>query len=377
MSESELSLTHSPEKFFSFKMLALRKGKTKRINLKRYPYTYVRTAVMRSLLFKKGDYHKMLKMGFSEIANFLQGSHYKREINALATKYSGADLLELALNRSLAESFKKLIRISPYELSLLIKEYIKRKDIEDIKTILRGKFTSTNERLIESSITAAGTLSYDFLLSLLKKESIEEILKSSKIVDYFLLKDGLKYLNDKKSLISIENALDKCYYNHLIQFSSILPKEGALFRDFLLKEVEVLNILTLIRLKKAKLGKEIVKDFIILSGNKLSDSKIMSLTELDNLEELSRRLEKSEYKNIIAKGVEEFKKNGSLITFEAQLYKYLLNQSALFMHQHPLSIDVILGYMFAKDIEVRNLKVIVKGKQLGLSEEFIESQLVY
>lgn len=358
-------------------MLTLRKEKTKRINLKRYPYTYVRTAVMRSLLFKKEDYHKMLKMGFSEIANFLQGSHYKKEINALATEYSGADLLELALNRSLAESFKKLIRISPYELSLLIKEYIKRKDIEDIKTILRGKFTSTNERLIESSITAAGTLSYDFLLSLLKKESIEEILKSSKIAEYSISKDGLKVLKEKNNLVGIENALDKCYYNHLIQFSSILPKEGTLFRDFLLKEVEILNILTLIRLKKAKLGKEIVKDFIILSGNKSSDSKMMSLAELDNLEELSRMLERTEYKNIIAKGIEEFKKNGSLITFEAQLYKYLLNKSALFMHQHPLSIDVILGYMFAKDIEVRNLKVIVKGKQLGLSEEFIESQLVY
>jgi len=55
----------------------------------------------------------------------------------------------------------------------------------------------------------------------------------------------------------------------------------------------------------------------------------------------------------------------------------LLKQSILLLHQHPLSVDVILGYMFAKDIEVRNLKIIVKGKQLGLSEEFIESQLVF
>ncbi|MDP3765769.1 MAG: ATP synthase A1 subunit C [Nanoarchaeota archaeon] len=349
---------------------------SKKLKLKFYPYTYVRTAVMKSLLFRKEDYHKMLKMSFSEIAKFLQDSHYKKEINALATEHSGADLLELALIKNLAESFKKLIKISPHELALLIKEYAKRKDIDDIKTILRGKFTNTDEKTIINSITGAGTLSYEFLISLLKKDSIEEILKNNKLIDFLLLKEGLKDLNEKKTLVSIENTLDKYYYKHLIEFSKILPKEGALFRDFLLKEVEVLNILTLLRLKKAKFGKEIIKNFIIPSGS-LSDSKIMYLASLDDLDEISRALEKIEYKNIIAKGLEEFKKNGSLITLETELYKHLLKQSILLLHQHPLSIDVILGYMFAKDIEVRNLKIIVKGNQLGLSEQFIESQLVF
>ena len=349
---------------------------TKKLKLEFYPYTYVRTAVMKSLLFMKEDYHKMLKMSFSEIAKFLQDSNYKKEINELAAEHSGADLIELSLNKNLAESFKKLIRISPYELGLLIKEYAKRKDIEDIKTILRGKFTNTDEKTIMNSITAAGTLSNDFLISLLKKESVEEILKNNKMVDFSLLKNGLKDLNEKKSLAGIENALDKYYYSHLIQFSKILPKEGALFRGFLLKEVEVLNILILLRLKKAKLGKDAVKDFIIL-GNQFNNSKIMNLANVEDLDELARALEKTEYGNIIAKGIEEFKKSGSLITLETELYKYLLKQSILLLHQHPLSVDVILGYMFAKEIEVRNLRIIVKGKQLGLSEEFIEGQLVF
>jgi len=79
----------------------------------------------------------------------------------------------------------------------------------------------------------------------------------------------------------------------------------------------------------------------------------------------------------ISRFIEEFKKSGSLIMIETEIYKHLLNQSILLLHQHPLSVDVILGYMFAKDIEVRNLRIIIKGKQLGLNEEFIESQLVY
>ena len=173
------------------------KNQVEPIRLGSYPYTYVRTVVMRALLLKKEDYRKMLKMSFSEIAKFLQDSNYRKEINALATQLSGADLIELALNRNLAESFKKLARISSQELALLVREYIKRKDIEDIKTILRGKLTNANEKGILGSITAAGTLSYDFLVSLLRKESIEEVLKSNKIIDFVLLKEGLKYLNEK------------------------------------------------------------------------------------------------------------------------------------------------------------------------------------
>ncbi|MCH8004478.1 MAG: ATP synthase A1 subunit C [Nanoarchaeota archaeon] len=349
--------------------------KHKKLELGTYPYTYVRTQVMKSLLFKKDDYDKMLKMSFNEIAKFLQDSHYKKEINELATEHSGADLLEIALNRNLAGSFKKLIRISTSELALLIKEYIIRKDIDDIKTIIRGKFTGTDEKLIINSITVAGTLSHDFLMELLKKESIEEILKNNKIIPFDLLKDGLNELNEKKTLVGIENAFDKFYYKHLIKFSKYLPKQGALFREFLMKEVEILNILTLLRLKKTKFDKEAIKKFIIPSGFK--SSKLMSLADVDDLEELSRALEKTEYKAVIKRGFEEYKEKGSLITLETDLYKYLLKQAIMLLHLHPLSVDVILGYMFAKDIEVRNLKIIVKGKQLGLSEEFIESQLVY
>jgi len=219
-------------------------------------------------------------------------------------------------------------------------------------------------------------LSYGFLASLAKKESIEEILKHNGLVEFSYLKSGLKEFNEKNNLAGIENQLDRHYYSSLIQFSKILPK-NAMFRNFLLKEVEMQNIMTLLRLKKAKFEKNVIKSFIIESGDKMKDSKVMSLAEPENFEDLSNALGKTEYRDAVAKGNEEFKKFNSLIAIETELYKHLLKQSALFMHQHPLSVDVILGYMFAKEIEVRNLKIIVKGKQLGLKDEFIESQLVF
>ncbi len=341
-----------------------------------YPYTYVRTSVMKSMLFRKEDYQRMLKMGFNEIAKLLQESSYKNEINSFAADYSGADLLELALIKSLAGSFKKLMMISPKELSLLIKQYAKRKDVEDIKTILRGKFTKSDENTIVRSITGAGTLNYEFLLSLIKKESVEDILKDNKLVDFSYFDEALKDMKEKNSLVAIENILDRNYYEQLIKFSKILPREGGLFRSFISKEVEILNILTLLRLKRAGFSRGELAKFIIQS-HELGGSRIKSLANLESMDEIAKSLEGTEYEDAVANGIEEFRKSGSLIMLETRLYKHLLKHSILLLHQHPLSVNVILGYMFAKDIEVRNLKIIIKGKQLGLEEQFIESQLVF
>ncbi|MEK6868776.1 MAG: ATP synthase A1 subunit C [Nanoarchaeota archaeon] len=350
------------------------KYQQKKLRLGKYPYTYVRTSVMKSLLFRKPDYDKMLKMGFSEIAKFMQDSNYKKEISELASIHSGADLLELALNKNLAYTFKKLMKISPKELGLVVREYAKRKDIEDLKTIIRGKFTNTDEKAVFDSVTSAGTLSREYQHELIKKESIEQVLKDNKIVNFSLLEKGLAYLKEKNSLAMIENSLDRFYYDNLIEFSKLLPQEGALFRKFLAMEVEVLDILALLRLKKSRIGN--ARDFIITSRGSINP-KIIRMAELDDLDELIKALEDTQYKKAIDKGVEDFKDTGSLITLETELYKYLLKQSSLLLHQHPLSVDIILGFMLAKDIEIRNLRILIKGKQLGLSEEFIEKQLVY
>src|SRR3989344_5667024 len=351
-------------------------GKRK-LNLGRYPYTYVRTSVMKSLLFKKEDYQKMMKMGFSEIAKYMQDSNYKKEINELATSHSGSDLLELALNRNLANSYKKLLRISPNTLGMLVKAYVKIKDVEDIKTIIRGKLTNASQAEILNSITEAGLLDHAFLMSLLKKDSIEEVLKANRMIELSAFKDGLKELKEKNSIVAIENAMDKYYYSSLAEFSKTIPKQGNLFRNFIQKEIDAMNMLTLFRLKKAKFNKERIKTFMVSPSGKIKMSKLADLANVEDFGELAKAFSKTEYGNVVSEGIEEYKKTGSLIKLETGLYKHVLRQSMLMLHQHPLSVDVILGYMFAKEIEIRNLKIIIKGKQLGLKEDFIENQLVF
>jgi V/A-type H+/Na+-transporting ATPase subunit C len=349
----------------------------RKLKLGEYPYTYVRTVVMRSLLFKKEDYQKMLKMSFPEIAKFMQESTYRKDIDALATSHSGADLLELAINRNFAHTFRKLLRISTEELGLLIKEYAKRKDVDDVKTILRGKFTGTDEKSIVNSLTMAGVLGSEFLLDLASKENAEQVLKGSGVLDANELKDALKEFDSVKNLVPIENALDRKYYSSTLKFAEMLPEEGSLLRNFLIKEVEILNLLTIVRFRKAQLTKKEIKDLIIKTGIPNVDSRFESISGLEQMEDIAKAMEKTEYGKILANGILEYKNTKSLIKLETDLYRHLLVKSARMLHMNMLSVDTILAFMFSKEIEARNLRILIKGKQLGLSENFIESQLVF
>jgi len=347
--------------------------KARKIKLATYPYTYVRVIVMRSLLLKKEDYDKLMKMSLSEIAKFLQDSTYKEEIDKLAADYSGAELVERALNKNLIRSFKKLKKISPENLNLLIDAYLKREDIFNIKTILRGKYTETDDKEIESLLLPVGTLNKKFLLELLKKQTIEEIVKNLKIIDFKDVEKAYETFKKNNMLIEIENVLDKYYYNNVLKFMEKIPEQGKLFREFLEAEIEVLNIITMLRLKKENLEKEDIKNYLFLEK---VDRYYKRLVDAKDVEEFLSLLEKSKYNKVLKEAIKNFNENKSIIPIEMKLYKYLLEKSVVLQHQHPLSIDIILGYMFAKEIETRNLRVIVKGKQLNLSDEFIQNELI-
>ena len=68
--------------------------------------------------------------------------------------------------------------------------------------------------------------------------------------------------------------------------------------------------------------------------------------------------------------------NDSLIQVEIALQKHVFKRILLFSHQNPLSVSVIFGYLFAKEIEIMNLKKIVKAKYLGIPADKLEPMLV-
>ncbi|MAG15737.1 hypothetical protein CMO88_01615 [Candidatus Woesearchaeota archaeon] len=342
----------------------------KQLTLGKYPYTYARVSVMRSYLLDKEDYHKLLKMSLNEIISFLQSSQYKKAIDELGVNYSGIELMEMALNKNLVNTWNKLKNISPKEVDILIDAYLSRADLWNIKTILRGLHTNTPAELIAPMLLQTGKLT-QHLDKLLQSESVEEFLRKLVIVgiQFESLSNSLETLKSKNSIVDLENFFDREYYNRMIKFSKTIPSEGKLFKQFLETEIETTNIMNVLRLKRAEVDKHKTQSYII---GKIS-TIVKKIIDTDNKEDITKILSQL---GVSEKALEDFASNNSLTDVEIELGKNLLKKTRLLLHQHPLTVDVILGYMFAKEVEVKNLKMLLKSRQLNLDEEFIEQQII-
>ncbi|MBI2664703.1 V-type ATPase subunit [Candidatus Woesearchaeota archaeon] len=335
-----------------------------------YPYTYARVSVMRSSLLHKEDYDKIMKMSLNEIISFLQSLEYKRSIDELGVKHSGVELMEMALNKNLTDTWNKLRKISPKEINGLIDTYLLRADLWNIKTILRGLHTKTSPETIASMLMQTGRLTREFE-SLIKSQSMEEFLKKLEAagIKFEKLSNAYESLKTQNTIIEIENFLDREHYNRMIELSQSIPSDGKLFKQFLEAEMDTNNIINALRLKKAGTDKHKLPNFVIGKAS----ATVKRIIDTDSKEETIKLL--------LPYGIsEDASKNylaaGSIAGIETDLGKTLLKKTKLLLHQHPLTIDVILGYMFAKEIEVKNLKLMLKARQLSLSEQFTEKQII-
>lgn len=335
-----------------------------------YAYLATRVRAMKSKLVPKETYPRLMNMGISEITRFIQETEYKREIDELARTYSGVDLIEHGLNRNLAETFTKLIKISEGEPNHLITEYLRNYDVWNIKTLLRGKYYNASADEIKEAFVSAGQLSYTFLSELAGKQSYSEVISVLESTVYYpILKEY-----DGTNLSDIENRLDKMYYNGLFNvISESKSKDRKLFAKFIRTEIDIKNIKTLFRLKKAGVSQDEIVDLIIDGGLELSTNNIQKLLPL-SYDDFIQALDQYSFWDSISDAVNS--DTDSLINVETQLIKHSLKSASSFSHVYPLSIVPIMDYIISKRNEVNNLRIITRGKAANLSDEIIKNQLV-
>ncbi|HII90604.1 MAG TPA: ATP synthase A1 subunit C [Methanosarcina sp.] len=345
-----------------------RKSDKKKNGTSNYPYAVTRVRAMKSKLLPKESYPRLLNMGIDEITRFIQESEYKNDIDELAMKYSGGDLAEHALNRNLALTYDKLVRITSGELNYLVVAYLKKYDIWNIKTLLRGKiYNAPVEEIIESLI-AAGEFTYTSMSELAAKATYQEIIEALKYSEYYPLLQKF----DGTNLAYIENELDKIYYTGLFEaIGKPRSKDRKLFVKIVRLEVDVKNLINLFRLKKAGVVKlDEIMPLMIEGGLELKLDKLAPLP----YDEFVNELQRTQYWDILS-GVTG-SDMVSLTTLESRLTRYYLESSTILSHVSPISVAPILDYIIHKHNEVVNLRIVFRGKETGLSDELIKDQLV-
>jgi len=335
----------------------------------RYAYGTARVHAMKLKLLPQETYTKLLVMALPELTRFIEESEYKAEVDELARKYSGIDLIEFATHLNLARTFVKLTEMTMGEPHDLIVEYLRRWDIREIKTILRGKLYGASDEEILRVLVPSGEFSLEFLQGLVGKPTIDEVIEALKGTVYF---EVIKDIDYSESLMKLEDALDKFYYVRMVELVSKM-KGPSLYLRVIQMEIDVVNLKTLFRLRNAGISGARALEYVIPGGLHLTDEQIETMANA-SFDEFLTLLTKQPYWSVISDVLTD--RIESLSKVEVRLDKYLNEYVWKSSTFNTLTVLPMLGYMLSKDTEVENVTAIARGKEAGLSEEIIKDHLI-
>jgi vacuolar-type H+-ATPase subunit C/Vma6 len=311
-------------------------------------YSAARIHAMRTQLIKKADYERMMKMSEREIVGFLQATEYRQDIDALAIKeLDDLEVIDRIIAHNAQRTYEKLRRISSPGFTAALNLILEENDAWNLKVIADAIAGGTSPAEALKRYSRKGTFDP---LPLSHAKSIEELGK--------LIAGRLPWMNPlPQTLADFRGALHKR--------ERLRHKPLPLTQKYFIDEM---NITTLLLLKKDKLQPEHIMRHMQRGGS-IPASALRDAARASDLAQALAALRTTKYGQSLAQ-------HDSMVRTEAELHNQVLRMVRTGAISRPMRPDVLLRYIAEKDIEHENIRLLVKGKRLGLEEGFIREHLV-
>jgi len=342
-----------------------------------YAYACTRVKAKKRFLLSRDAYSRLLVMDVHEIGRFLGETQYRDEMAKYASRYSGASLVEVAVTRNLAATYSDILSFTTGHLREMVSDYLRRWDMFNVKTVIRGKTTSVSDEEILDTLVPAGAFSESFLRSLVAISSVQEIMDAlAQEPSLAITQELVRDVVDSRRLARLEDHLDKNFYYDLLKDVKGTNRADAILRDFIRHEVDVTNLKVMLKLKAEKIPEDRIAKYLIPGGIEYNLDKLRTMAQSEGLAVMVEGLEKYSMYEEMKPAIDRFKIDQKLSAITIALDKALIGRSEKFAHFYPLSVLPIVNYMIRKKVEVDNIRIIARGKQSGLSTKVMEDLLV-
>ena len=141
-------------------------------------------------------------------------------------------------------------------------------------------------------------------------------------------------------------------------------------------KIDIMNILTVLRCLNQNTGaKEIEKNHIPIYS-KIEGENLERAMEMEDVKEAVVNLEDSYYGEKLSEALEDYRKTGSIFSFEKSLYEFFIKKMRTMSIQNSAGAGPLTAFFFRKRMEVRNLITITNGISENLSSEKINDKLI-
>jgi V/A-type H+/Na+-transporting ATPase subunit C len=319
-----------------------------------------------------------------EIAKLLEPTPYGPYLGQAAATYRGADLVAVAVNRYFVQRNRMALEVAPFAGRPIVMAYLRRWDVQNVGAILaakvQGRTVSEEETFLVSprelpAGLIAGPMVLDDFRLLMQAPTVEAVVQG-------LVKFGyggpllplVENFQRTKDIFPLLSALDRYYYAQLLEATRFFQGDEWTVRRFIQSEIDIRNILLLLKGRDGGFTPEIVFAKFIDGGEftKAAAQDLYSTARdvVDLVQSLETRAPR------LSEGMERYQSSRSLVGFEAALTRQRAIDQLKQLRTYPLSLSVIFAFLLLAELERNDLQRIVYAKAYGVERQDFEPLLI-
>ncbi|WP_273327584.1 V-type ATPase subunit [Vallitalea guaymasensis] len=338
-----------------------------------FKYSHLSTKIraMKGKMLTKDDYEQLLlRNSVLEVAIYLKNNTYYNDfLQELNESNVHRGQVEMLLYKSIIREALKIGRYLKGNEKSVFRYIYRRQEIEDLKKMLRTLQMGGDIHQIDRRLFFINKYSVIDFNKLFAAKDIRTFVNGLKETNFYEILNPLIKDDNHIDLFSAEMALDMYYYKKLIAQPELVSGTDKKIANHIIGlEADLRNIMWVYRGKHYyNISKEILYRYHIPYRYKLSQKDLRLLINSTSVEEIMEILKKTPYNDILSSD-EHY--------WEKEFYEYILNIHDKNINMYPFSIAPILGYMFAKEVEIMNITTIIEGIRYDVDPNKIKKFLI-
>ncbi|MBI5287291.1 MAG: V-type ATPase subunit [Deltaproteobacteria bacterium] len=329
-------------------------------------YLNARIRAWRSQLLKKEVYDGLIAEDTLEgLIERLRVTSYARDIEVTRSRLGDKDeseILEGGLKGNLERVFGGLWKDAPPMARELLRVILSSWEVYNIKTVLRGGDKGPPPEEVFSLLLPCGSLDVQALKELNQARDVKSV---ASLLDTWgspytrPIKDNLsRYVKDKE-LMPIELALDRFLYSNALEMLDGDDLDIRMVRNLIRDRIDLANSLTPLKLAGEK--GVVAESYFIQGGKRLTEDGFLLLSREEKVEGLLEGLA-SMLKDGAWSGVVKSIEPEDAFLLEERLGDLIQKEFCRMAIVEPLTIALSICFIYKKVREVKNLRLIAKGK---------------